>query len=211
MKTAPTESRDTEMPEINWWAPWVDALARTAGAAGPAQDAWAYWLDACQRGLLFWDVMRQRGNDYLENTAKTAPNVLKFDYELVVDGRKLPRPVNYGLVRIAPPDGIEIDEKKRPFVVIDPRAGHGPGIGGFKAESEIGVALHAGYPCYFVGFLPRPVPSQTIEDIMKAEAVFLERVIELHPIAEGKPAVIGNCQAGWAVMMLAATRPEIFG
>jgi Protein of unknown function (DUF3141) len=23
--------------------------------------------------------------------------------------------------------------------------------------------------------------------------------------------VIGNCQAGWAVMMLAATRPELFG
>jgi hypothetical protein len=199
------------MPEINWWAPWVDTLTTAAGAGGPAQDAWAYWLDACQRGLLFWDVMRQRGNNYLENAAKTAPNVLKFDFELVVDGRKLPRPVNYGLVRIKPPAGIEIDARKRPFVVIDPRAGHGPGIGGFKAESEIGVALHAGHPCYFVGFLPKPVPGQTIEDIMKAEAAFLERVIELHPEAEGKPAVIGNCQAGWAVMMLAAVRPEIFG
>jgi Protein of unknown function (DUF3141) len=211
MKTAPTEAKDTEMPEINWWAPWVDTLGTVAGAAGPAQDAWAYWVDACQRGLLFWDVMRQRGNNYLESTAKTAPNVLKFDYELVVDGRKLPRPVNYGLVRIAPPADVEIDARKRPFVVIDPRAGHGPGIGGFKAESEIGVALRAGHPCYFVGFLPKPVPGQTIEDIMKAEAAFLERVIQLHPEAEGKPAVIGNCQAGWAVMMLAAVRPEIFG
>jgi uncharacterized protein DUF3141 len=36
-------------------------------------------------------------------------------------------------------------------------------------------------------------------------------VIELHPGAEGKPTVIGNCQAGWAVMMLAAVRPELFG
>jgi hypothetical protein len=211
MKAAATESKGAEMPEINWWAPWVDTLASTAGAAGPAQDAWTYWLDACQRGLLFWDVMRQRGNNYLESTAKTAPNVLKFDYELVVDGRKLPRPVNYGLVRITPPADIEVDARKRPFVVIDPRAGHGPGIGGFKAESEIGVVLHAGHPCYFVGFLPHPVPGQTIEDIMKAEAAFLERVIQLHPEAEGKPAVIGNCQAGWAVMMLAAVRPEIFG
>src|SRR6202007_318515 len=50
-----------------------------------------------------------------------------------------------------------------------------------------------------------------MEDIAQAEATFLERVIALHPEAEGKPAVIGNCQAGWAVMLLAAMRPELFG
>ena len=44
-----------------------------------------------------------------------------------------------------------------------------------------------------------------------AEAVFLEKVIALHPKADGKPCVIGNCQAGWAVMILAAIRPELFG
>ena len=101
--------------------------------------------------------------------------------------------------------------RKRPFVIVDPRAGHGPGIGGFKPDSEIGVAFKAGHPCYFIGFLPDPVPGQTIEDIARAEAAFLERVIALHPQAEGKPAVIGNCQAGWAVMLLAAMRPELFG
>jgi hypothetical protein len=58
-----------------------------------------------------------------------------------MDGRKLPQPVNYALVRIVPPDGIEIHANKRPFVIVDPRAGHGPGIGGFKAQSEVGVAL----------------------------------------------------------------------
>jgi hypothetical protein len=96
--------------------------------------------------------------------------VLKFDCELCVDGRKLPHPVNYLLVRIIPPSGVEIDQRKRPFVVVDPRAGHGPGIGGFKAQSEIGVALHAGHPCYFIGFLPEPVAGQTIEHIASAEA-----------------------------------------
>ena len=100
---------------------------------------------------------------------------------------------------------------RRPFVVVDPRAGHGPGIGGFKADSEIGMAFRAGHPCYFVGFTPEPMPGQTIEDIARAEAVFLEKVIDLHPHADGKPCVIGNCQAGWAVMMLAAMRPELFG
>ena len=74
------------------------------------------------------------------------------------------------------PPGVEIDPKLRPFIVVDPRAGHGPGIGGFKSDSEIGVAFKAGHPCYFVGFLPDPMPGQTIEDIARAEAIFLEKV-----------------------------------
>ena len=176
-----------------------------------AQQAVDYWVDGWQRTILFWDVLRQRSEQYYEQRAKAVPHVLSFDSELVVDGRTLERPVNYGLVRIKPPAGVKIDPKKRPFVVVDPRAGHGPGIGGFKADSELGVAMRAGHPAYFVGFTPDPMPGQTIEDIMRAEAVFLEKVIALHPDAEGKPCVIGNCQAGWAVMMVAATRPELFG
>jgi pimeloyl-ACP methyl ester carboxylesterase len=175
---------------------------------GPAIE---YMIDAAQRSVLFLDVMRQRGNQYREHIAETAPHVLEYEFELIVDGRRLERPVNYALVRIVPPANVKIDPKRRPFVVVDPRAGHGPGIGGFKADSEIGVAMRAGHPCYFIGFLPEPVPGQTIEDIGRAEAKFLEKVIELHPDADGKPCVIGNCQAGWAVMMLAALRPELFG
>jgi len=176
-----------------------------------AQESFEYWTDATQRTLLFWDVMRRRSNAYYEQRAKAVPHVLNFDAELVLDARTFERPVNYGLVRIKPPAGVRTDPKKRPFVVVDPRAGHGPGIGGFKADSELGVAMRAGHPAYFVGFTPEPMPGQTIEDIMRAEALFLEKVIELHPEAEGKPCVVGNCQAGWAVMMLAAVRPELFG
>jgi pimeloyl-ACP methyl ester carboxylesterase len=187
------------------------ATASMGLSVNPALDVWGYWVDACQRGVLFADVMRQRSERYEEHAAKDAPHVLKFACDLIIDGRKLPRPVNYALVRVHPPKDAETDPLKRPFVVVDPRAGHGPGIGGFKPESEIGVALKAGHPCYFIGFLPEPMPGQTIEDIARAEAAFLERVIALHPEAEGKPAVIGNCQAGWAVMMVAAMRPELFG
>jgi Protein of unknown function (DUF3141) len=182
--------------------------APSFGPFGPLAD---YLIDAAQRSALFWDVMRQRGNQYREHLAEVAPHVLSYAVELVVDGRTLERPVNYALVRVLPPRGVEVDAKLRPFVIIDPRAGHGPGIGGFKADSEIGVALRAGHPCYFVGFLPDPMPGQTLGDIAQAEAVFLEKVIALHPDADGKPCVIGNCQAGWAVMMLAAIRPELFG
>ena len=181
----------------------------------PALQVWGpfgdYMIDAAQRTILFWDVMRQRSTQYYAQKNKPVPHVLSFDAELVLDARTFDKPVNYLLVRIKSAQGVVIDPVKRPFVVVDPRAGHGPGIGGFKADSEIGVAMHAGHPCYFVGFTPEPMPGQTIEDIMNAEAVFLERVIEMHPQAEGKPCVIGNCQGGWAVMLVAATRPELFG
>jgi pimeloyl-ACP methyl ester carboxylesterase len=170
-----------------------------------------YVVDAAQRSVLFLDVMRRRGNQYREHLAETVPNVLNYEAELVIDGRTLPHPVNYCLVRIVPPSGGVVDPKRRPFVVVDPRAGHGPGIGGFKADSEIGVIFAAGHPCYFVGFLPDPMPGQTIEHVALAEAVFLEKVIALHPDADGRPCVVGNCQAGWAMMMLAAIRPELFG
>jgi len=174
-------------------------------------SALEYMVDAGQRSVLFLDVMRQRGRQYREHLAETVPHVLDYGVELIVDGRTLVRPVNYGLVRITPPSGVEIDLKRRPFVVVDPRAGHGPGIGGFKADSEIGAAMKAGHPCYFVGFMPEPMPGQTIGDIARAEGVFLEKVNALHADADGKPCVIGNCQAGWAVMILASLRPDLFG
>jgi len=176
-----------------------------------ARQTVEYWVDNMQRTVLFWDVLRRRSQIYYEQRAKAVPNVLSFDAELVLDARTFERPANYILVRIKPPAGVRVDAKRRPFVVVDPRAGHGPGIGGFKADSELGVAMRAGHPAYFVGFTPEPMPGQTIEDVMHAEAAFLEKVIELHPEAEGRPCVVGNCQAGWAVMMLAAVRPELFG
>ena len=185
-----------------------DGFPAVFGGFAPAME---YFADAAQRSILFLDVMRQRGNAFREHAAQTAPHVLDYQVELVVDGRTLDRPVNYGLTRVVPPAGVEIDPTRRPFVVVDPRAGHGPGIGGFKSDSEIGVIFKAGHPCYFVGFLPEPMPGQTIGDVARAEAIFLEKVIALHPDADGKPCVIGNCQAGWAIMMLAAIRPELFG
>ncbi|WP_426608506.1 DUF3141 domain-containing protein [Bradyrhizobium sp. McL0616] len=179
--------------------------------SGLVASAVEYMVDAGQRSVLFLDIMRQRGDQYREHVTQTAPHVLQYAAELIIDGRKLDAPVNYVLVRIIPPENVEIDMNRRPFVVVDPRAGHGPGIGGFKADSEIGVAMKAGHPCYFIGFLPDPMPGQTIERIAHAEAQFIEKVISRHPDADGKPCVIGNCQAGWAVMILASLRPELFG
>ncbi len=170
-----------------------------------------YAIDFAQRSVLFLNILRQRGNQYLSAAIEHTPDVLGFAHEILIDGETLARPVNYWLARIIPPDDTPLDPRRRPFVVVDPRAGHGPGIGGFRRDSEIGVAVREGHPCYFVGFRPQPVPGQTIEDVARAEAEFLAEVIRRHPEAEGKPCVIGNCQAGWAVLMLAALKPDLFG
>ncbi|HET7365536.1 MAG TPA: DUF3141 domain-containing protein [Burkholderiales bacterium] len=184
--------------------------------AAPATpwDMWTsaarYAIDFAQRSVLFWDAMRQRGNQFVERERQGLPPVLHFDYEMVLDGRGLDKPVNYALVRILPPQGVEVDPKRRPYVIIDPRAGHGPGIGGFKDDSQVGVALREGHPVYFVIFFPEPQPGQTLLDVCAAEREFVRRVRALHPDAE-KPAIVGNCQGGWAAMMLASSSPEDTG
>ncbi len=102
------------------------------------------------------------------------------------------------------------DQKNRPIVIIDPRAGHGPGIGGSKRDSEVGMALNNGHPVYFVIFYTDPIPGQTIADIQKAQVRFIEEVVRRHPQA-AEPAVIGNCQAGWAAALVGADRPDVTG
>jgi pimeloyl-ACP methyl ester carboxylesterase len=205
----------SDLPQALTRIPAVEAAQRlthsgssSLGWANPVQE---YWVDACQRWLLTLDALRQRGNTYLEQKKLISPAVLNFAFEVLMDGRTFERPVNYVLVRITPPAGTTVDPRKRPFVVFDPRAGQGPGIGGMKHESEIGEVLKAGHPCYFVGFLEDPAPGQTIEDVCRAEARFVAKVGELHPEAEGKPCLIGNCQAGWQIMMMSAIRPDLVG
>ncbi|WP_417863147.1 DUF3141 domain-containing protein [Vreelandella venusta] len=191
--------------------PVGEAFTSMVDPFGFGRAAAGYWRDSIERSVLYWDVMRERGNQYLEHMEQTKPNVLGFDTEVLIDGRTLPHPTNYELLRVLPPSHIQIDPAKRPFVVVDPRAGHGPGIGGFKPDSELGVALKAGHPCYFIGFLPFPEPGQTVEDVVEAEIAFLRHVIALHPETAEKPMVVGNCQAGWQIMMAAALEPDVFG
>jgi pimeloyl-ACP methyl ester carboxylesterase len=170
------------------------------------------FVDAAERTVLFLDALRQRGNNYLERVAAGQPPLLKFAHEVVLDGRDLPRPSNYLLLHLLPPAGVApAAPDARPLVVVDPRAGHGPGIGGFKSDSEVGVAMRAGHPVYFVAFRPQPEDGQTLADVMQAEARFLEEVAARHPRCASKPIVIGNCQAGWAMAMMAAVRPELCG
>lgn len=173
-------------------------------------SAWQYTVDAMQRSILFWDTMRQRGNEFVANAVHGLQPALHFESETVLDGRGFERPVNYALLRIKPPEGVTVDDKRRPYLIIDPRAGHGPGIGGFKDDSQVGVAMRAGHPVYFVIFFRDPEPGQTLLDVCTAEQRFVRKVRELHPDSP-KPAIIGNCQGGWAAMMLSSSSPEDTG
>ena len=196
---------------------WQDAVEfRRGGDVSPA-SVWKNWIDGrdymidlAQRSILFWDTLRQRGDNFLEHEKAGKPPVLHFEYEIVLDAREFAQPTNYALVKIKPPSGVTIDSKRRPYVIIDPRAGHGPGIGGFKDDSQVGVALREGHPVYFVIFFPEPEPGQTLLDVCAAEAKFIQHVRGLHPESP-KPVILGNCQGGWAAMMLAAANPEDTG
>ena len=187
--------------------PYDELVAKSFHAPIPGvaliKDAFDYGMDSWQRSFLFLNMMRKRGSIYLRHLQDGQPPVLFFKYEKILSGLTLSRPVNYDLVRIIPDKEYVIDPDKRPIVVVDPRAGHGPGIGGSKRESQIGMAMKNGNPAYFILFYPEPVPGQTLADVKNAELIFIEEVVRRHP-ASRKPSVIGNCQAGWAVALMSA-------
>jgi len=126
------------------WANWQKQLTE-------------YWVDAAQRSIIFTDILRKRGNNYIKHIRSGQPPVLTYNYEMILNAKNFERPCNYALVRIsdrrrtsaAAPEHQNrrraskehITKPKRPIVIVDPRAGHGPGIGGSKRDSEIGNNL----------------------------------------------------------------------
>jgi len=186
------------------------AILDDADAGSLAADWQAYLRDAAERFVLTLDTLRLRGDNFHDHEAAGCPPVLVYDYEVVMDGADLERPCNYQLLRILPPEGVTVLDRKRPYIIVDPRAGHGGGIGGFKTDSQVGVALADGHPVYFVNFKRDPEPGQTLADVTRAEAEFVREVQRRHPHSP-KPVVTGNCQGGWATLLLAATNPDIVG
>jgi len=124
---------------------YKEQIADLIGKPASPWEIWTNWLqystDFVQRSVLFWDTMRQRGNNFVQHERAGKPPVLHFDYEIVVDARTFERPVNYALVRIIPPGGVTVDPRRRPYIIIDPRAGHGPGIGDSR------MILRSASPC----------------------------------------------------------------
>lgn len=192
-------------------SPRLDPLSfGSALPAAPFQQWSDYLTDTAQRTALFFDVLRQRADQQKEMTAQPMATVLTFEHGVLMSGSSLERPINFSLWEIFPPAGTDIDKDKRPVVIVDPRAGQGPGIGGFHYQSEIGDAFAAGHKVYFIGFSANPVPGQTFLDVIEGQVAFFERIVSMHP--EGRlPFVVGNCQAGYQTLMVAILRPDLFG
>ncbi len=168
-----------------------------------------YIIDFQQRSILFMDVLRKRGNNMIDHYKAGMPPLVYFKYDMIIDARGFENPANYALLKLYPPEGVEIDPEKRPILIFDPRAGHGPGIGAFKRDSEAGIAMLEGHPCYLVSFFPEPCEGQTLDDVGSALLTFIDVMHDLHP--DNPPVIYANCQAGWMVAMIAASKPDITG
>ncbi|WP_392536680.1 DUF3141 domain-containing protein [Legionella sp. 227] len=169
-------------------------------------DFFSYQMDYWQRTLLLFDTLRERANNMMAHEKQGLPPLLDFKYELVIDGRTLEPHTNYALIKILEAGDVCFekcfDPTLSPVIIVDPRAGHGPGIGGFKRDSEVGIAMHSGHAVYFVIFYPEPIPHQTLADVLTTLRHFVEKVQAWH---EGKsPILYGNCQAGWMLALLAS-------
>ena len=191
----------------------LTAAAAPASVNAALQEALAYQRDLFERAILFWDTLRQRADNMIAHERAGKPPLLDFDYELLLDARRFDHPANYALLRITRIGDACfedcVDATKPPVIVVDPRAGHGPGIGGFKRDSEVGMAMHKGHTVYFVSFFPEPCPGQTLADVLHALRRFVEEVTKRHP---GTPPVLyGNCQAGWAITLLSADCEGLVG
>lgn len=173
-----------------WPAAALPALAR-------------YWADTAWRAVSAMDTLRERAARMREHEAAGMPPLLHFDAEQIADGRDGTPPANYRLLRITRcgTDHLErfVQSDAAPVIVVEPRAGHGPGIGGFRRDSEVGMALVEGHPVYFVVFDPEPLEGQTMGAVVQTLARFIDLVARHHPGNE--PIVYGNCQGGWAVTM----------
>lgn len=179
---------------------------KAAGADELSAAANSYLLDLVERWILFLDALRERADNMIEHERRGMPPLLDFRYETLLDARHFDRPANYALLRITEIGDDCWDDcvnmAKPPVIVVDPRAGHGPGIGGFKRDSEVGIAMHEDHPVYFVVFFPEPEQGQTLADVHHALRRFVEEVARRHP--DHAPVLYGNCQAGWAITLLAA-------
>ena len=137
--------------------------------------------------------------------------MLNFANELILDGRKLPRPANYGLVRIVPPEGAVVDPAKPPIVVVDPRAGHRARHRGHEARQRDRSGDPRRASLLLRRLLAEPMPGQTIEDVCRAEAALSKKSPVDIPTPRASRSSSPIARPGWQTMMTAAIRPDIIG
>ena len=183
----------------------IDPFSAAAAAMNPA-SWYSYAVDATQRSILFWDTLWQRGNNFVEHTAQGLKPVLHFDYETVLDGRTFERPVNYALLRITPPEGV--DGRSEAAALPHHRSARGPRSRHRRLQGRFAGrrrAARRAIRCTSSSSFATPSPARRCSTSARPSSSSCRKVRELHPDS-AKPAIVGNCQGGWAAMMLAARR-----
>ena len=101
------------------------ALGWTVPATNPVLD---YSIDAWQRSVLFLDMLRRRGNILPRPGGEASAARAHLRVRGLIDGRTLERPGQLRPGAHRPAGGRRRStDRSGPFIVFDPRAGHGPG------------------------------------------------------------------------------------
>ena len=184
-------------------------LRRTPDPGGTLLDL---WRDASpparlgQRSILFWDTLRQRGNNWIEHEKAGKPPLLHFEWEMIADARGFERPElrprahhssRGGRNRIGPP-AVRHRPARRPW----------PGHRRLQAGLPGRRCTKAGHPGLLRDLLPEPVPGRRWPTSRRRRVEFLRIIAARHPKTR-KPVVIGNCQGGWACMLVGAFEPDL--
>ncbi len=64
-----------------------------------------------QRSIIFTDILRKRGNNYIKHIRSGQPPVLTYNYEMILNAKNFERPANYALVRISERRRNDIDAR----------------------------------------------------------------------------------------------------
>ncbi|PKN77534.1 MAG: poly(3-hydroxyalkanoate) synthetase, partial [Deltaproteobacteria bacterium HGW-Deltaproteobacteria-1] len=67
-----------------------------------------YLVDSLQRSIIFTDILRKRGNNYIKHIRSGQPPVLTYNYEMILNAKNFERPANYALVRISDRRRVDI-------------------------------------------------------------------------------------------------------
>jgi hypothetical protein len=168
-----------------------------------------YQIDAAQRSVLYWDTLRQRGNQWLEHEAAGKPPVLGFRYESSptrarTNGPRITRSCasfRRTMSKLTTPSARSSSSTPVRDTVRASAASR-------RLRGRRRVARGA---CRVLRHLlsRADAPADARGHHRCRSGVHSHR--GRAPPAKRKAVVVGNCQGGWAVMMLAAARPDIAG
>ena len=133
-----------------------------------------------------------------------------YEYEMLADARTFERPCNYALVRIVPPRDVEVD---------DSCARSSSSIRAPATDRASAVSRRTPRSASRCRPAIRSTSSSSTRTRIRARRSPTSSMRKPSSSASSpsairdseKPVLVGNCQGGWAVMMLAASRPDIAG